>query len=377
MDERSEAEDEEKTMVAGLNFCTLFDSAYLDKGIALYESMKRCTNDFHLYIYAFDDKSYEILKKSASRELSVILFRDIITDELKRVRKERSQAEFCWTCTPYIIRYTIDYFELDMCTYVDADLFFYSNPQVLIKEMLDSKSSVQIVEHRYPGYWEYERMKKRNGIYCVQFNTFKNDINGRRVLKWWEEQCLLCCSDSGENGTFGDQKYLDCWTEKFEGVQVLQHCGGGVAPWNIAGYRLVGEKDRQIILEQYKSKKTAVLVFYHFHDFKYIDSEHVNVNIFRRPGYVEKKLFEKIYFPYIKQIERIREDLKRAEGYECPSFPQKERLLWEKGEERDWKSKIITMLLLPLSFYRIKRKGKKDIICTKNVKVMGKEGHDR
>ena len=49
-----------KTM---MNFCTLFDSYYLDKGIALYRSLVRVTEDFTLYIFCFDDKSFEILNE--------------------------------------------------------------------------------------------------------------------------------------------------------------------------------------------------------------------------------------------------------------------------------------------------------------------------
>ena len=50
-----------------MNFCTLFDSFYLSRGLALYESIKEHTEDFHLYIFAFDDITYEILNKTKSR----------------------------------------------------------------------------------------------------------------------------------------------------------------------------------------------------------------------------------------------------------------------------------------------------------------------
>ena len=44
-----------------INFCTLFDSYYLDKGIALYKSLERVSNDFMLFIFCFDERSYDIL----------------------------------------------------------------------------------------------------------------------------------------------------------------------------------------------------------------------------------------------------------------------------------------------------------------------------
>ena len=44
-----------------MNFCTLFDSYYIHKGIALYLSLERVCDDFTLYVMAFDEPSYKKL----------------------------------------------------------------------------------------------------------------------------------------------------------------------------------------------------------------------------------------------------------------------------------------------------------------------------
>ena len=44
-----------------ITFCTLFDSYYLDKGLTLYRSLENCTENFKLYIFCFDDVSYNTL----------------------------------------------------------------------------------------------------------------------------------------------------------------------------------------------------------------------------------------------------------------------------------------------------------------------------
>ena len=52
-----------------MNFCTLFDSYYLDKGLALYRSLEKVSEDFTLYVFCFDEDSYEILKKKPTSSL--------------------------------------------------------------------------------------------------------------------------------------------------------------------------------------------------------------------------------------------------------------------------------------------------------------------
>ena len=84
-----------------LNFCTLFDSYYLLKGLALHESlMKQCKSDFHLYIFLFDDKSYDILKKLNLNNVTIITLEEFEDEKLLEVKPGRSKGEYCWTCTP-------------------------------------------------------------------------------------------------------------------------------------------------------------------------------------------------------------------------------------------------------------------------------------
>ncbi len=47
-----------------INFCTLFDSNYLTRGLALNESLATVCPSYHLYVVAFDDDSHEYLLKA-------------------------------------------------------------------------------------------------------------------------------------------------------------------------------------------------------------------------------------------------------------------------------------------------------------------------
>ena len=42
-------------------FCTLFDSNYLDKGLALYFSLRHVCENFILYLFPFDEAAEKVL----------------------------------------------------------------------------------------------------------------------------------------------------------------------------------------------------------------------------------------------------------------------------------------------------------------------------
>ena len=214
-----------------LNFCTLFDSVYLSRGMAMYESLQRNCTNFHLYIFAFDDVCYQFFYQRQFPNITVISLREFEDDKLLMVKQTRSRGEYCWTCTPATIMYVLNTYHVDSCTYVDADLYFFSSPQILLDEV--GSDSILLTEHRYTAKYD---QSATSGKYCVQFVYFKNDDKGRRALQWWRNACLKWCYNKQEDGKFGDQKYLDDWMTRFEGVHELQHLGGGVAPWNMQQY---------------------------------------------------------------------------------------------------------------------------------------------
>ena len=63
-----------------LIFCTLFDSNYLDKGLVLYNSMKKCLDDFRLYVFAFDERCENILRTEALDKMIVVGMKEFESD---------------------------------------------------------------------------------------------------------------------------------------------------------------------------------------------------------------------------------------------------------------------------------------------------------
>ena len=263
----------------------------------MYDSLKKYCADFHLFVFAFNDRCYEILTSLHLEKITVISLKEFEDAALLKIKPTRTKAEYCWTCTPSTILFIINNYHVDNCTYIDSDLFFFSSPQILMDEMGDH--SILITPHRYTI--KYDQSKK-SGIYCVQFVVFKNDENALKALKWWRNACLEWCFNRFEAGKFGDQKYLDDWTERFDGVYVSENLGAGVAPWNMQQYIFSKTKDA-IVGTEIVTGNTFDVIFFHFHSFTFVTPSFFSP----RPYYERNKsAIDLLFNPYRGKIISIR-----------------------------------------------------------------------
>ena len=283
-----------------LFFCTLFDKNYLSRGLAMYESLLAQCPDFHLYIFAFDEPSFQYLTQYYNKEnITAISLKQFETPALLSIKKGRSIAEYCWTCTPFVIKHCIENYGIDHCTYLDADLYFYSNPRVLIDEA--SANSVLITPHfYYPGYDQ----SALSGIFCVQFLYIRNDERGMKVLNWWADACFKWCYAKFEWGKFGDQKYLDCWSYVFDGVYICENRGAGMAPWNAVSYNLQQQASSFMLTEKSNENKWP-LIFYHYHGVKFFSNGYAYLNDYD----LSAEILRFLYMPYLQLVTGITKNI--------------------------------------------------------------------
>lgn len=232
-------------------FCTLFDSYYMLKGISLYQSLEKVTDDFQLYVMAFDRECYEKLKSCGFKQMTVELLDDFETPELLKVKPTRTKAEYCWTCGPSVIWHFLKKYNLPNITYLDSDLFFMGSPKVIYDEI--GNASVAITEQGIS-----EESAKQYGRYCVQYMFFKNDNEGCNTLAWWRDKCIEWCFQRFEEGRYGDQKYLDTFPSLSPSLCVISNPSAGIAPWNMHHYKLKGNSIVQ-------DGREFPFVFYHMH----------------------------------------------------------------------------------------------------------------
>lgn len=243
-------------------FCTLFDSGYLLKGVAMLKSLARHCPDAHVHVLCMDRQTQDILTKLDLPHISCIPLSDLEDEALLEAKKDRGVGEYCWTLSPCLPWYVLQNNpQIDFITYLDADLLFYSSVQPLFDEIGDS--SIAIIEHRFTP-----RLQDRevNGRFCVEWVSFRRDEEGMACLSRWREQCIEWCYYRLEEGRMGDQKYLDEWPARYPSCHILQHPGAGIAPWNYAQYAF-GQNSAGGITVQ-----GVPLIFYHFHQFQLLDN---------------------------------------------------------------------------------------------------------
>ncbi len=242
-------------------FCTLFDSNYLIKGLTMIQSLAEFCEDFEIYVLCLDCKTKNILEKINNSHIKCIELFEVENNDLLKAKKDRTKTEYCWTLASNFTWYVMDNFkDINLITYLDADLLFYSSFEPIFKEI--KNSSIAIIEHRFAQ--PYKNLEV-NGKFCVEWNSFRRDEEGLRCLNRWRKQCLEWCFYKLEDGKMGDQKYLDEWPDLYTSCHIIENVGAGIAPWNYSQYEIKNKKDKITI-------NGENLIFYHFHQFEILNN---------------------------------------------------------------------------------------------------------
>lgn len=210
-----------------MQICTVCDSKYIHKGLALYQSLKNVIPDqFVLHWLCADNIIYEQLDRLDLHEIS--LYKLSALEDLHpelRVAKNNppsnygtQHSQYMWTLTPWFINYLLrkeqDWGpEFPGLLYADSDIFFYHSPAV-IAEIVGSKA-VGIHTHRFSG--REQDFQGDNGWYNVGVLYFNNTLAGLNISENWKK--WLLDGPAGPfyktYGTCGDQKFLELFRPLF------------------------------------------------------------------------------------------------------------------------------------------------------------------
>lgn len=276
--------------------CTYFDRNYLVRGLALYESLNDVGATFTLWALCLDDESHQALTALAWPGLVPVSVADLeaFDPELASVRPTRSRIEYYFTLTPALPTYLLAQNpDVDVISYLDADLIFYANPSVILDEL--GAGSTIIIPHGFP---EQLRHLEAYGKFNVGMVTFRNDERGRACLARWRQRCIEWCYDRAEDGRFADQGYLDDWPRVHEGVVILDRPGVGLGPWNFMRFDLDVTHDPPLV-------DGKPLVYFHFHNFKGLTGRIFDDGL-SGYGHMPQSARRLLYGGYVRRLRRLR-----------------------------------------------------------------------
>jgi hypothetical protein len=282
------------------HLCTLFDQNYLLRGLTLYRSLTKHTQDFIFYALCLDEITYTTLTKLKLQNLKPITLNELEEwdKRLKEAKANRSQVEYYFTLSPALPLYILEHYqEVDIITYLDADLFFYQKPAPIYEEL--GEQSILIVEHRFS---ETLKHLEKNGRFNIEYQSFRNDEQGKACLNRWHKQCLTWCYDRHEGDKYADQKYLDEWPDLYDRLVILQHKGAGIAPWNWSQYTMDTNEQNETTIDGYP------LIFCHFHGIKILNPCFISHTSYDKK--MPRKHLKWYYRGYIKQMKETTQWLK-------------------------------------------------------------------
>lgn len=281
-------------------FATIMSKEYLIKGLALYQSLIKQADTFHLWICCMDDTSYSALKKLNLEKVTLIPVQEIENNLYSKLKNGRTLTECCWTLKAPFCDYVLrEYNEVDHIVYCDADMYFFSNPKPLFDEwstystFLCKQRSTELVEHKH-------------GIYQAGLLGFKQEPNSLMMLNWWKEKCIEWCFDSDydKHQRWGDQKYLNEIPNNFSNIKIVTHTGIDAAPWNLVMKKeqWVSQHSEKVYLE------SSELVCFHFGSLLMIN--HNEYDLWKREKLeFSEPVLNYIYTPYIQELKRVFSEL--------------------------------------------------------------------
>lgn len=292
-------------------YCTYFDERYLDKALALAHSLEQHAGPHVLHCVTMTDTARRALDLVARPNIVPLPIETIEAEdpELAAVKASRSRLTYYWTTTPAVMLHYLKHERKPGITYLDADLFFFSDPEAMFAE--DPAADLYIHEHRHdkPFLW----YAARGGRFNVGLVGASNTPNAVSVLERWRRQCLDHCSAEQGKGKYGDQIYLNDWPTSEARVHIIQHTGAGVAPWNILESSVKTVDGRPWI-------NGAPLLFYHFHAMLRRGRDDWTL---ARRYYLPTAVRREIYQPYLKALDAASAELrKRVPGYANTVIPR-------------------------------------------------------
>ncbi len=295
--------------ISGPLIITLLDVDYLPKLVVMYHSLRQFWPETHLVVYCFDELTFTTLSALQLPFLTPIALREFETTEHRQALKKMTRLyEYYWAMKPHLLLETWRHYpSVENILYLDCDTMFFSHPGSML---LPSGNSLVLLQ---PNNFSAQEMDQfvPIGYYCAGFVSIRNTEKVEAIFEWWNERCLEWCYAKVEDGKFGDQKYLDDWRMRFEGVEEIVSIGAGLAPWNIQKYDVTHGVSGPEVNGQ-------PVVYYHYHSLamNYQTFEYQLTGDRENTYTLQPEAVKILYEPYLTALQQTVKELSQIADYQ-------------------------------------------------------------
>lgn len=281
-------------------FCTFCDTAFLPRALALYRSMERHLPEFTLWILCWDEEAFGALSALKLNRARLVRAAELEAADpgLVEVRGRRSRIEYLLTALPSWLQHLFaSRPELTRLTYIDADLYFFSDPSYVFEEI--GAVPVAVTPHRYPP--RFAGLESRYGRCNDGWMTFNRSPAALDFIAWWRERCLEWCFNRVEPGRFTEQAYLDHWPGRGVFTEI-GHRGVNAGPWNLESFPM--SWDGGVVIGGDR------LACFHFSGVRALWRGVFDLNLDRYKVRPSRLVRREIYAPYLRALLDAREELR-------------------------------------------------------------------
>ncbi len=259
---------------------TYLNEKYLHKFLALYNSSIKHIPNVEFYVLALDRTVEKIV--TGRPHITTVVTEGVLPKELLEARKGLSPSEAIWILTPAWCRWVLR--REERIAYIDADMFLFSNPSELYKEI--SGKDVAITPHRFAP--EDKHWENASGKYNVGFVYFENGKPAFDLLNEWDDMCINRKSFCGDQGAFNS-------LEKTHKIHSIENIGCGTAPWNANQYKFIPKNGKIFVDDE-------PLIMYHCH--QVVHDEYGGITF--RTHWELPKSADIVYQEYEKALKAVR-----------------------------------------------------------------------
>lgn len=124
-------------------YCTVLSKGRLYQAVALFKSLAQVDQDSPIFTLCMDDDTHRVLQKLNMKRLTLVPVAALENETLLKLKDTRDQSEYCWTMKPIFLQAVLNSNpELERVTYIDGDLFFYTDPSPIFTNQPDCSVSL-------------------------------------------------------------------------------------------------------------------------------------------------------------------------------------------------------------------------------------------